>query len=183
MCLFVCFFQRSISENSLVAMDFSGQKSRVIENPTEALSVAVEEGLAWRVLIVSYSSKHLWFEFISSKKLRFISPFLAQRKGCLRLGTHGSPTASSQSSATNMGMCVLSHYNWVDEKANRCAFRCRGKCRPWKGDLVKQDLVFIHCISSAIHRSQPWFHHRISRDEAQRLIIQQGPVDGWVWCF
>ncbi|XP_054535065.1 growth factor receptor-bound protein 14 isoform X3 [Pan troglodytes] len=94
--------KRSISENSLVAMDFSGQKSRVIENPTEALSVAVEEGLAWR------------------------------KKGCLRLGTHGSPTASSQSSATNM----------------------------------------------AIHRSQPWFHHKISRDEAQRLIIQQGLVDG-----
>ncbi|KAM7106049.1 growth factor receptor-bound protein 14 isoform 1-T1 [Molossus nigricans] len=93
---------RSISENSLVAMDFSGQTSRVIENPTEALSVAVEEGLAWR------------------------------KKGCLRLGTHGSPTASSHGSATNM----------------------------------------------AIHRSQPWFHHRISRDEAQRLIIQQGLVDG-----
>uniref|UniRef100_H0UUV5 Growth factor receptor-bound protein 14 n=1 Tax=Cavia porcellus TaxID=10141 RepID=H0UUV5_CAVPO len=93
---------RSISENSLVAMDFSGQRSRVIENPTEALSVAVEEGLAWR------------------------------KKGCLRLGIHGSPTASSQSSATNM----------------------------------------------AIHQSQPWFHHRISRDEAQRLIMQQGPVDG-----
>ncbi|XP_071475226.1 growth factor receptor-bound protein 14 isoform X2 [Marmota flaviventris] len=93
---------RSISENSLVAMDFSGQKSRVIENPTEALSVAVEEGLAWR------------------------------KKGCLRLGSHGSPTASSQTSATNM----------------------------------------------AIHRSQPWFHHKISRDEAQRLIIQQGLVDG-----
>ncbi|XP_036852006.2 growth factor receptor-bound protein 14 isoform X1 [Manis javanica] len=93
---------RSISENSLVAMDFSGQKSRVIENPTEALSVAVEEGLAWR------------------------------KKGCLRLATHGSPTASLQSSATNM----------------------------------------------AIHRSQPWFHHKISRDEAQRLIIQQGLVDG-----
>uniref|UniRef100_A0A8C5L799 Growth factor receptor-bound protein 14 n=1 Tax=Jaculus jaculus TaxID=51337 RepID=A0A8C5L799_JACJA len=87
---------RSISENSLVAMDFSGQKSRVIDNPTEALSVAVEEGLAWR------------------------------KKGCLRLGTHGSPTTSSQT----------------------------------------------------IHRSQPWFHHRISRDEAQRLITQQGPVDG-----
>lgn len=51
------FFQRSISENSLVAMDFSGQKSRVIENPTEALSVAVEEGLAWRVQIGSYSSQ------------------------------------------------------------------------------------------------------------------------------
>lgn len=35
-------------------MDFSGQKSRVIENPSEALSVAVEEGLSWRV---SYSLK------------------------------------------------------------------------------------------------------------------------------
>ncbi|MGH0119573.1 UNVERIFIED_CONTAM: hypothetical protein FKN15_032398 [Acipenser sinensis] len=42
-------FKRSISENSLVAMDFSGHKSRVIENPTEALSVAVEEGLSWRL--------------------------------------------------------------------------------------------------------------------------------------
>ncbi|XP_062861725.1 growth factor receptor-bound protein 14 isoform X1 [Trichomycterus rosablanca] len=40
---------RSISENSLVAMDFSGQRSRVIDNPSEALSVAVEEGLSWRV--------------------------------------------------------------------------------------------------------------------------------------
>ncbi|NXA32830.1 GRB14 protein, partial [Eudromia elegans] len=39
---------RSVSENSLVAMDFSGHRSRIIENPTEALSVAVEEGLAWR---------------------------------------------------------------------------------------------------------------------------------------
>lgn len=46
---YVVPFQRSISENSLVAMDFSGQKSRVIENPSEALSVAVEEGLSWRV--------------------------------------------------------------------------------------------------------------------------------------
>lgn len=32
-------------------MDFSGQKSRVIENPSEALSVAVEEGLSWRVRV------------------------------------------------------------------------------------------------------------------------------------
>lgn len=48
-CIITVPFQRSISENSLVAMDFSGQKSRVIENPSEALSVAVEEGLSWRV--------------------------------------------------------------------------------------------------------------------------------------
>ncbi|XP_029461482.1 growth factor receptor-bound protein 14 isoform X3 [Rhinatrema bivittatum] len=92
---------RSISENSLVAMDFSGHKSRVIDNPTEALSAAVEEGLSWR------------------------------RKSCTRLNAHGSP-ATSQSLITNM----------------------------------------------AIHISQPWFHHNISRNEAQKLILQQGHIDG-----
>uniref|UniRef100_A0A672GPR9 Growth factor receptor-bound protein 10-like n=1 Tax=Salarias fasciatus TaxID=181472 RepID=A0A672GPR9_SALFA len=39
---------RSVSENSLVAMDFSGRIGRVIENPVEAQSAAMEEGLAWR---------------------------------------------------------------------------------------------------------------------------------------
>ncbi|XP_034042435.1 growth factor receptor-bound protein 14 isoform X2 [Thalassophryne amazonica] len=89
---------RSTSENSLVAMDFSGQKSRVIENPSEALSVAVEEGLSWR------------------------------RKSVHRLSSHGSP----QSSVSNI----------------------------------------------ALHLAQPWFHSKLSRDEAQRLITQQGLIDG-----
>uniref|UniRef100_A0AAZ3RSQ4 Growth factor receptor bound protein 10 n=1 Tax=Oncorhynchus tshawytscha TaxID=74940 RepID=A0AAZ3RSQ4_ONCTS len=40
---------RSVSENSLVAMDFSGRTGRVIENPLEAQSAAVEEGQTWRV--------------------------------------------------------------------------------------------------------------------------------------
>ncbi|XP_060136208.1 growth factor receptor-bound protein 14 isoform X1 [Zootoca vivipara] len=92
---------RSVSENSLVAMDFTGHKSRVIENPTEALSVAVEEGLAWR------------------------------KKGCLRLGSHSSPN-TLQNVPSNI----------------------------------------------AIHSSQPWFHHKISRDEAHQLILRQGLVDG-----
>ncbi|XP_052326042.1 growth factor receptor-bound protein 10-like isoform X2 [Oncorhynchus keta] len=39
---------RSVSENSLVAMDFSGRTGRVIENPLEAVSAAVEEGQTWR---------------------------------------------------------------------------------------------------------------------------------------
>ncbi|KPP77705.1 hypothetical protein Z043_102845 [Scleropages formosus] len=94
-------FKRSISENSLVAMDFSGHKSRVIENPSEALSVAVEEGLSWR------------------------------RKSCHRLSSHGSPSAS-QSPAANLGL----------------------------------------------HRAQPWFHSKLSRDEAHRLIAQHGLIDG-----
>uniref|UniRef100_A0A3P8VJW4 Growth factor receptor bound protein 14 n=1 Tax=Cynoglossus semilaevis TaxID=244447 RepID=A0A3P8VJW4_CYNSE len=86
-------FQRSISENSLVAMDFSGQKSRVIENPSEALSVAVEEGLSWR------------------------------RKSCHRLSSHGSPSSSLSS------------------------------------------------VCSILHLAQPWFHSKLSRDEAQRVVF------------
>ncbi|XP_067095035.1 growth factor receptor-bound protein 10-like isoform X2 [Osmerus mordax] len=39
---------RSVSENSLVAMDFSGRIGRVIENPVEAQSAALEEAHAWR---------------------------------------------------------------------------------------------------------------------------------------
>uniref|UniRef100_A0A8C1XEH2 Growth factor receptor bound protein 14 n=1 Tax=Cyprinus carpio TaxID=7962 RepID=A0A8C1XEH2_CYPCA len=92
---------RSISENSLVAMDFSGHKTRVIENPSEALSVAVEEGLSWR------------------------------RKSCHRLSSHGSPSTSQSSMS-----------------------------------------------SIAIHVAQPWFHSKLSRDEAQKLITQQGLIDG-----
>ncbi|XP_057192124.1 growth factor receptor-bound protein 14 isoform X2 [Triplophysa rosa] len=92
---------RSISENSLVAMDFSGHKSRVIENPSEVLSVAVEEGLSWR------------------------------RKSCHRLSSHGSPS-TTHSSMSNI----------------------------------------------AIHVAQPWFHSKVSRDEAQKLITQHGLIDG-----
>uniref|UniRef100_A0A671M5J8 Growth factor receptor-bound protein 10-like n=1 Tax=Sinocyclocheilus anshuiensis TaxID=1608454 RepID=A0A671M5J8_9TELE len=39
---------RSVSENSLVAMDFSGRTGRVIDSPVEAQSAAMEEGHTWR---------------------------------------------------------------------------------------------------------------------------------------
>ncbi|XP_012918111.1 growth factor receptor-bound protein 7 isoform X1 [Mustela putorius furo] len=87
---------RSVSDNTLVAMDFSGHAGRVIENPREALSAALEEAQAWR------------------------------KNHRLSLPTPGSGTS----------------------------------------------------LSAAIHRTQPWFHGRISREESQRLIGQQGLVDG-----
>lgn len=43
--------QRCVSENSLVAMDFSGTIGRVIDNPVEAQSAALEEAHSWRVSI------------------------------------------------------------------------------------------------------------------------------------
>uniref|UniRef100_A0A8C8YMM2 Growth factor receptor bound protein 10 n=1 Tax=Prolemur simus TaxID=1328070 RepID=A0A8C8YMM2_PROSS len=84
---------RSVSENSLVAMDFSGQTGRVIENPAEAQSAALEEGHAWRV-------------------------------------------------------------------------------RPRPGPLQRLPPGWV------IHRTQHWFHGRISREESHRIIKQQGLVDG-----
>uniref|UniRef100_A0A8C0JEC6 SH2 domain-containing protein n=1 Tax=Chelonoidis abingdonii TaxID=106734 RepID=A0A8C0JEC6_CHEAB len=82
-------------------MDFSGCTGRVIENPNEALTVALEEAQSWRV----------------------------------------SPCFQS------------------DQKSFSSS-------------------IFFSFLFSAIHRTQPWFHGRISREDTQRLIIQQGLVDG-----
>ncbi|XP_036848862.1 growth factor receptor-bound protein 10 isoform X3 [Manis javanica] len=91
---------RSVSENSLVAMDFSGQTGRVIENPAEARSAALEEGHAWR-------------------------------KRSTRMNVLGS-----------------------------------------------QSPLHPSTLSTVIHRTQHWFHGRISREESHRIIKQQGLVDG-----
>ncbi|KAM9776252.1 growth factor receptor-bound protein 10-like isoform X1 [Syngnathus typhle] len=91
---------RSVSENSLVAMDFSGRTGRVIDNPVEAQSAALEEGQTWR-------------------------------KRSQRMNVLGSPSPLHPSS-----------------------------------------------LSTVIHRTQVWFHGRIMREEAHKMIIQQGQVDG-----
>ncbi|XP_016053771.1 PREDICTED: growth factor receptor-bound protein 10 [Miniopterus natalensis] len=91
---------RSVSENSLVAMDFSGQTGRVIDNPDEAQSAALEEGHAWR-------------------------------RRSTRMNVLGSQSP-------------LPHPS----------------------------------LNTVIHKSQHWFHGRISREESHRIIKQQGLVDG-----
>ncbi|XP_060727178.1 growth factor receptor-bound protein 10 isoform X2 [Tachysurus vachellii] len=91
---------RSVSENSLVAMDFSGTIGRVINNPVEAQSAALEEAHAWR-------------------------------KRSQRMNTLGSPSPLHPSS-----------------------------------------------LSGVIHKTQLWFHGRITREESHRLMHQQGQVDG-----
>ncbi|XP_036000809.1 growth factor receptor-bound protein 10 isoform X2 [Fundulus heteroclitus] len=91
---------RSVSENSLVAMDFSGRTGRVIDNPVEAQSAALEEGQTWR-------------------------------KRTHRMNVLGSPSPLHPST-----------------------------------------------LNTVIHRTQVWFHGRIMREEAHKMIIQQGQVDG-----
>lgn len=46
------------------------------------------------------------------------------------------------------------------------------------GDLLPRVTAHLPPPTPAIHRTQPWFHGRISREESQRLIGQQGLVDG-----
>ncbi|CAM9845604.1 unnamed protein product [Lampetra fluviatilis] len=92
---------RSISENSLVAMDFSGRKGRIIENPAEAQTVAAEEALLWK------------------------------KRGCNRLNVLGSGSPGQTPT-----------------------------------------------LSTMIHWTQPWFYGHISREEAQKIITEQGLVDG-----
>ncbi|XP_060777165.1 growth factor receptor-bound protein 10 isoform X2 [Neoarius graeffei] len=91
---------RSVSENSLVAMDFSGTIGRVIDNPVEAQSAALEEAHSWR-------------------------------KRSQRMNTLGSPSPLHPST-----------------------------------------------LSGVIHKTQLWFHGRITREESHRMMHQQGQVDG-----
>ncbi|XP_074972660.1 growth factor receptor-bound protein 7 isoform X4 [Phalacrocorax aristotelis] len=102
---------RSVSDNALVAMDFSGCTGRVIENPSEVLTVALEEAQAWRKTTHRYS---------------------------LPAACQSSPLSA-------------------------------GEQRPAAGS---------HPAEPAIHRTQPWFHGRISREDTQQLIGRQGLVDG-----
>lgn len=40
--------------------------------------------------------------------------------------------------------------------------------------------IMMSFPSLAIHVAQSWFHSKLSRDEAQKLITQQGLIDGYV---
>lgn len=67
-------------------MDFSGEKSRIIDNPTEALLVAVEEGLAWRVQIGSCSLKTLTISVCFTQKGEMCFFLLCAEKSVLTPG-------------------------------------------------------------------------------------------------
>ncbi|XP_035866275.1 growth factor receptor-bound protein 10 isoform X1 [Phyllostomus discolor] len=108
---------RSVSENSLVAMDFSGQTGRVIDNPAEAQSAALEEGHAWRV------------------RSRGVGAAAALPDGDCKRSTRMNALGS-------------------------------------------QSPLHPSNLSAVIHRTQHWFHGRITREESHRIIKQQGLVDG-----
>ncbi|XP_057178531.1 growth factor receptor-bound protein 7 isoform X2 [Triplophysa rosa] len=89
-------------DESMVAMDFSGNSGRVIQNPHEAQSAEQEEGHNWR------------------------------KREALRFSLQNSTSQGSQFTREH----------------------------------------------SPVHRVQPWFHGGVSRSEAQKLLEEQGQVDG-----
>ncbi|NWV33344.1 GRB7 protein, partial [Grantiella picta] len=116
---------RSVSDNALVAMDFSGCTGRVIENPNEVLTAALEEAQAWR------------------KK--------TTHRYSLPAACHSSPLSAGETG----GQCPVGSL-------------------PWAGGPPEPDTP----LPTAIHRTQPWFHGRISREDTQQLMGRQGLVDG-----
>ncbi|NWY35707.1 GRB7 protein, partial [Pheucticus melanocephalus] len=106
-------------------MDFSGCTGRVIENPNEVLSVALEEAQAWRV-----------------------------SGGAGESG--GAPLSPPQRPL--LSLCA--------QKKTTHRYSLPAACHSSP-------------LSAAIHRTQPWFHGRISREDTQQLIGRQGLVDGY----
>lgn len=66
-----------------MAMDFSGQTGRVIENPAEAQSAALEEGHAWRV------RPRPWPAWRGSFKVAAPPRGLLPENGSMRVGKRG----------------------------------------------------------------------------------------------
>lgn len=86
-----------------------------------------------------------------------INNFLFQRKSCHRL-SHGS-CSPSQSSLSNIGQSSVLTLLFFFY-------------------LLWSSLNMFSC-SVAIHMAQPWFHSKLSRDEAHKLITQHGLIDGY----
>ncbi|XP_060704613.1 growth factor receptor-bound protein 7-like isoform X1 [Hemiscyllium ocellatum] len=70
----------------------------------------------------------------------------------------------------------------VIQNAKEASSVAEEEAQAWRKKGVQRHSLPSPCqgsvLSAAIHSSQPWFHGRISREEAHRLIIQHGHIDG-----
>ncbi|VTJ84993.1 Hypothetical predicted protein, partial [Marmota monax] len=154
---------RSVSENSLVAMDFSGQTGRVIENPAEAQSAALEEGQAWQMLL--YQNYR-----IPQQRKALLSPFATP----VRSVSENSLVAMDFSGQTGR----------VIENPAEAQSAALEEGHAWRKRSMRMNILGsqspLHpsTLSTVIHRTQHWFHGRITREESHRIIKQQGLVDG-----
>lgn len=126
-----------------------------------SLSVAVEEGLAWKCRL-AHILQILWFEFVSPRSWNLFPTSLCRKKGCLRLGSHGSPLHPHR--ALPQAWVCLWPAGWGG--CIRCShWGARGQSthviRLWSFQI---NLVLPHFISS-ISTGSSMRHHKISWEE------------------
>lgn len=90
----------------------------------------------------------------------------------------GSPSPLHPSSLST-GTLHLDHQQSkpaTTEKSTHFLGRCTDV--KWQCFMYKEEAQRVSVCVSVIHRTQVWFHGRIMREEAHKMIIQQGQVDG-----
>ncbi|XP_033639440.1 growth factor receptor-bound protein 14-like isoform X2 [Asterias rubens] len=132
------------------AMDFSGNQGRVIDNPSEAIAIARQEGFNWRKRGGQRS-----FEgpsLTSPRQATAGSPRFVFNP--LHTAGTNSPQPSSPRHNGGSPRGVLHHSASVPS-----GHRVGG-------------------FSSGIHMTQPWFHSGLTREQTHELFAKKGMVDG-----
>ncbi|XP_038044966.1 growth factor receptor-bound protein 14-like isoform X2 [Patiria miniata] len=136
------------------AMDFSGNQGRVIDNPSEAIAIARQEGFNWRKRGGQRS-----FEgpsLTSPRQTNASSPrfvFNPLHKELHNTGSH-SPQPSSPRHNGGSPRGGGHHGNSSPAGHRLGGFR------------------------SGIHMTQPWFHSGLTREQTHELFAKKGMVDG-----
>lgn len=135
-------------------MDFTGNKSRIIENPTEALSVAVEEGLAWRVWTF-HLKPFLMFRFLVYKFSTFPF-FLCRKKGAYVLVYIAAPA-----------LCKVSPPLQVCTTDRSCRMSC---------DVMNSFIVHMHTYISQNDAVKQVYLSFIVKEKVMEIAL--GPIKG-----
>ena len=191
-----------------VAMDFSGPDGgRVIEDPHEAEGALIEEAHGWRQRALSNASAHSRSIAAASHAYRpssirgagggqrwslagveEISPSSSISAGAEHHWEHSRAGAMAENSSSLSASPLSSspHYlpphpqrtskppllhHAIGEESTNSSSSSSSHPHP------SSSSPFLH-PGAAVHLTQPWFHGRIGREEAQDLIRSQGAVDG-----
>ncbi|XP_022096619.1 growth factor receptor-bound protein 14-like isoform X2 [Acanthaster planci] len=137
------------------AMDFSGDQGRVIDNPSEAIAIARQEGFNWRRRggQRSFEGPSLTSprQAIASSPRFVFNPLHKDLHNTTCYGTQ--PSSPRHNGGSPRGSA---HH---------------GNCSP-----AGQRLGGFK--SAGIHMTQPWFHSGLTREQTHELFAKKGMVDG-----
>lgn len=148
------------SVRSRVAMDFTGNVGRIVEDPKEARAIAIAEGYSW---------KRRW------------RPTTRQypNNNNNNVGTGGvvsAVTSVSDGNKSNVtpGGCTDATAGERNAYNSGCSNIQQTRVTP--SSVTTQ--VHVQGIESGIHITQPWFHSGMTREQAAQLVSRHGTVDG-----